>query len=148
MNPAEKTKLKKQYEELADSLLNQMLSDGRDAYVEGAYELLQEEALRRGLEINKAPRAEEKVSRQEVLLPVESQPQTDAYVQLMIINCDSDRVFIDSLFTARGIPYFFQNLSINPDKIFPVGLLVSDSRVEESIGLLKDFKPGASIALW
>ncbi len=148
MNSAEKIKLKKQYEVLADSLLNQMLAEGKNAYVEGAYELLQEEAVRRGLEINNQVCGEEKVNRQEAVLSVESRSPTDAYVQLMIVNCDSDQAFVESLFTASGIPYFFQNLSIRPHKTFPLGLFVEDSRVEEAIGFLKDFKPGASIALW
>ncbi len=60
INQDEKLKFKKQYEALADGQLIQMLADGRDAYVEGAYELLREEAQRRGLEIKNPGQPEEK----------------------------------------------------------------------------------------
>jgi len=47
MNPEEKNKFRKQYESFDDSQLIQMAADGKEAYVEGAYELLLEELQRR-----------------------------------------------------------------------------------------------------
>lgn len=78
------------------------------------------------------------------------EPQLDVntYVQLVIINHESDRAFIESLFNETDIPYFFQNLNIRRDIGLPLGLMVDQPRVEEAIELLKDFKSSVSITLW
>ena len=145
----EKLKFKKQYEVLADGQLIQMIADGSGAYVEGAYELLQEEAQRRGLEIKNPGQPEEKNDQPQVR-PSSGEPQLDVntYVQLAIINHESDRAFIESLFNETDIPYFFQNLNIRRDISLPVGLMVDQPRVEDAIELLKDFKSSVSITLW
>jgi len=149
MKPEEQLKFKKQYEILADSQLVQMLSDGKDAYVQGAYELLQEEAGRRGIKINDSSPIEEEIKQPEKSPSCAGQPEDNAFVQVMIINCESDQVFIESLLNGTDISYFFQNLGIPRRYIaFPVGLMVDEQRVEEAIELLKDFKPAASFRLW
>lgn len=148
INQDEKLKFKKQYEALADGQLIQMLADGSDAYVEGAYELLREEAQRRGLEIKNPGQPEEKNDQPEVRPSREPQLDVNTYVQLVIINHESDRAFIESLFNETDIPYFFQNLNIRRDIGLPLGLMVDQPKVEEAIELLKDFKSSVSITLW
>jgi hypothetical protein len=146
MTPEEKNKLKKQYESFTDGQISQMIFDGPQAYVEGAYELLQEEARRRGLEIGEPPAEEVKIFEEQP--GGQPQPDVNTYMQLAIINNQSDRSFIASLFDGTDIPYFFQNLHIRQDIDLPAGLMVDSLRVEESIELLKDFKPSSSILLW
>jgi len=41
-----------------------------------------------------------------------------------------------------------QSLNIRENIALPAGLMVEQSKVEEAIELLKDFKPGGSITLW
>jgi hypothetical protein len=152
MSPEEKLKFKKQYEELADYQIIQMLSDGREAYVEGAYELLREEARRRGLEIEEKQVAvdppEEPVEK--IPLQPSAEPEVDlnAYVQMVIVNHESDRKTIASILDKTDIAYFFQNLHIYPHVELPAGLMVDQPRVGEVMELLKHFKPASSILLW
>jgi hypothetical protein len=152
MNPEERSKFKKQYEELADYQITQMLADGREAYVEGAYELLQEEASRRGLEIGEKQSKEDYGKEPEAESPerpsVEPEVDLNAYVQMVIVNHEADRIYIQKLLERADIPYFFQNLNIRRDVDLPSGLMVDNPRVEEALDLLKDFKPINSIILW
>ena len=124
MNPEEKVKLKKQYEELADSQLIQMLSDGADAYVEGAYELLLAEANNRKLQLENHS-AEQDISTPEASFASEPEPEVNTYVQIVIVNHESDRAFLDSVLSQTDIPYYFQNLNIRRDLVLPVGLMVN-----------------------
>ncbi len=148
MNQEEKNKFRKQYESFDDSQLIQMAADGKEAYVEGAYELLREELQRRGIEVKDSVEAQVKEVNPEISLASEPQPELNAYVQLVIINLESDRAFIESLLISSGIPYFMQSLNIREHIALPAGLMVEQSKVEEAIELLKDFKPGGSITLW
>jgi hypothetical protein len=152
MNPEEKSAFKKQYEELADYQIIQMLADGREAYVEGAYELLQEEASRRGIEIEGKQGIEnpgEELSEASLARPsIEPEVDLNTYVQIIIVNHESDREFIQKVLEGSDIPYFFQNLNIRRDVDLPAGLMVENPRVEEALDLLKDFKPINSIILW
>ncbi len=145
MNPEETMKFKKQYEALADSQLIQMLVEGSDAYVEGAYELLQAEAGRRGIEIQATEIKDDQPQEQSFK---ESLSDVNDYVQLVIINHESDKALVEPLFNKTDITYFFQNLNIRGDIDLPVGLMVDQSKVEEAIALLKDFKFSGSIVLW
>jgi hypothetical protein len=148
MSPEEKIKFKKQYEELADHQITQMLADGREAYVEGAYELLQEEASRRGIKIEVLPSPEVKTPASQKEPAPEPGLDVNTYVQLMIINQEPDRAIVEELLKQADIPYFFQNLNIRPDKDLPIGLMVDGERGEDAIDLLKNFKPASSILLW
>lgn len=149
MNQEEKDKFRKQYESFADSQLLQMFADGREAYVEGAYELLCEELQRRGIEVKDSVEAQEKEVNPEAAAPSAELPlEINAYVQIIIINHESDRAFIESLLVSSGIPYFLQNLNIREHIALPVGLMVEQPKVEEAIELLKDFKSNGSIRLW
>ena len=148
MNPQEKNKFRKQYESCPDSQLIQMSADGPEAYVEGAYELLQDELQRRGIETKDSGPAQVKEINLEIPLASEPQPELNAYVQIVIINNEADREFIESLLVSSGIPYFLQNLSIREHTALPVGLMVEQPKVEEAIELLNDFKSNGSIRLW
>lgn len=152
MSPEEKSKFKKQYEELADYQITQMLADGREAYVEGVYELLQEEARRRGLETEEKETVENPEEKPVEKLP--SQPSVDpegdlnTYVQMVIVNHEADKKTIQSILEKTDIAYFFQNLHIYPNVELPVGLMVVEPRVGEAMELLKNFRPSNSIILW
>jgi hypothetical protein len=148
MNPEERLKLKKQYESFPDEQLLQMLAEGAGAYVKGAYELLQAEAQNRGLKIKDPGQPEEKIDREEAKPPVEPELDVNTYVQIAIINHDSDRAFIESIFSTTDIPYFLQNLNFRRAMGLPVALMVDQAFVEEAVELLKDFKPSGSILLW
>jgi len=148
VNPEDNLRLKKQYADLADGQIIEMLGEGREAYVQGAFELLQEEARNRGLEINKPPAQEKEIIKPQPLLEVEPEIDVNAYAQLVIVTGESDRAFIESLFGGTDISYFFQNLNIRRDNPLPVGFMVDSLRVEDAIELLKDFKPSSSILLW
>jgi hypothetical protein len=148
MNQEEKNKFKKQYQDLTDGQLSEMLSEGIEAYVEGVYELLQAEAERRGLELDSPAPLEAKNEEPESLAPSQQQLDVNTYVQLMIVNCEADRALIESIFNPTDIPYYFQNLNIRPEKSLPVGLMVDNIRVEDALELLRSFKPSESIILW
>jgi hypothetical protein len=152
MSLEEKLKFKKQYEELADHQITQMLAEDREAYVEGAYELLQEEAQRRGLEIEEKQAVKDFPEEPVEKIPLQplAEPEVDvnAYVQMAIVNDESDRRTIASVLDKTDIAYFFQNLHIYPQVELPVGLMVDQPRVGEVMELLKHFKPSASILLW
>jgi hypothetical protein len=152
MSPEEKDKLIKQYARLSDSQLKGMLADGKDAYVEGAFGLLQEEAGRRGLEIEEEQEEENYKEEPKEKLPSQpsAEPEVDlnAYVQMVIVNHESDRDAIRSILDKADIAYFFQNLHIYPNVELPVGLMVDEPRVREVMELLKNFKPSDSIILW
>ena len=147
MELEERMKLKEQYGSLPDFQLIQMLADGKDSYVEGAYELLQEEARSRGLVTEKPPAQTERMEEPPISHPAEPELDVNTYVQLAIINVESDRKIIDSRLAGTGIPYYFQNLHIRNQEL-PVGLMVEQPRYEDAIELLNDFKPANSIILW
>jgi len=148
MKPEDKLRLKQQYADLADGQIAGMLGEGREAYVEGAFELLQEEARNRRLEIDKPPAQEKEIIKLQPLPEIEPGVDVNTFAQLVIVTGESDRAFIESLFESRDISYFFQNLNIRRDNPLPVGFMVDSLRVEDAIELLKDFKPSSSILLW
>lgn len=148
MNSEDKLKLKKQYADLADGQIVGMLGEGKEAYVEGAFELLQEEARNRGLEMNNPPEQEKEIIKPQPLPELEPEIDVNTYSQLVIVTAESDRALIETLFKNTDISYFFQNLNIRRDNPLPVGFMVESLRVEDAIELLKDFKPSSSILLW
>jgi hypothetical protein len=148
VNPEDNLRLKKQYADLADAQIAEMLGEGKEAYVQGAFELLQEEARSRGLEINRPPAQEKEVIKPQLLPEFEPEIDVNTYVQLVIVTQESDRAFIESLFERTDISYFFQNLNIRRENSLPAGFMVDSPRVEDAIELLKDFKPSSSILLW
>ncbi len=152
MDQDQKLEFKRKYEKFADNQLIQMLAEGAGSFVEGAYELLRAEAERRGLPtasaVASAAPAEERKEQPKEEATIGPQPDVNTYVQLVIVNLDSDLGSIESIFSKTDIPYYFQNLNIRPDKSLPVGFMVDNGRVEDAIELLRRFQPAGSIILW
>jgi hypothetical protein len=148
MDQNERLRLKKQYEQYADAQILAMLGDGHDAFVEGAYSLLQEEAKSRSISL-------EQVREQETQQPEpreqgdtavdEIDPET--FVEILIINNDADRQSAASIMEGSNIPYHYLNISVS-NKELPVSLMVGQRRIEEAIALLRPLNFSASIALW
>lgn len=146
MEMREILELKKKYSALPDEEIIDMLREGKGGYVEGAYELLLSEAKERGI----GDRLEDNKETQEVQEnPALNSPQAEpeTFVQLMIINNETDFGFLKSVLGEAGIVYYSQDLSLRGANL-PVSLMVVESQVKKTIDLLKDFKPNGSIALW
>jgi hypothetical protein len=148
MDQNERMRLKKQYEQYADGQILAMLGDGPDAFVEGAYSLLQEEAKRRAISLEQA--GEQKAQKQEAQEqgePAIDQAQPETFVEILIINNDSDKQSAASLMEPTDIPYNFLNISVS-SKDLPVSLMVDQRRMDEAIALLRELNFAGSIALW
>lgn len=147
MEPSERQKLQNQYRSFTDAQILSMLADGPGAYVEGAYALLAEEGRRRGLEVGSAQPLETLPPQDARQGPEEFQNPA-AYVQIAIINSETDRKSTEAILESAGIDFNFAGLHMNPEVGLPAGLMVEEARVEDAIRVLKDFKPSASIILW
>lgn len=148
MDIQERRKLKEKYKEFSNEALLDMLLEGKQAYVEGAYELLLQEAKDRGLE-DKLEQMR-KVEKQTCGAPsnkVGEEAKTDTYVELVIIKSEQDYAFLKSVLEGTDIAYYFQSLSLR-GKDMPVALMIEESRVSETIELFKDFQSHESIILW
>lgn len=143
MEMREILELKKKYSALPDEEIIDMLLEGKDSYVEGAYELLLTEAKGRGIE-GKLQKTE---IAKEAFVPDEAGPEPETFVQIMIVNNEADLVFLKSILEREGILHFFQDLSLRGASL-PVSLMVAESQVDKVRGICKDFKPGGSIVLW
>ncbi|MFA5099772.1 MAG: hypothetical protein WC547_02670 [Candidatus Omnitrophota bacterium] len=147
MDPNECVRLKQQYEQYADAQILSMLEDGPDAFVAGAYALLEEEALRRGISL-----------KSEDPVPEHGAPQTqesswgepihpEAFVEIMVIDRDDDQRSVASRLESTDIPFHFMNISV-AGKEFPVALMVDQRRIEEAVGQLRQLPLEGSIVLW
>lgn len=146
MDMRERMELKKKYAALPDEEIINMLLEGKDSYVEEAYELLLSEARARGIEGKlKEETAQEEIPVEPVLEDVKEEPET--FAQVMIVNSESDLAFLKSLLEEERILYFFQDLSLKGANL-PVSLMLAESQVKKVMDLLRDFKPADSIALW
>ncbi|TBR18088.1 hypothetical protein EPO66_01690 [bacterium] len=141
--------LKEKYAKMSDEEIMAMLLEGKDEFVEGAYELLLHEAKSRGLE----DKLEEP---QDAVIPkAENTDNVDApgslvdepYVEMVIVNNEGELESLKTIMEDTDIPFYFQSLHMK-GKDLPVSLMVAISRTEEVIDLLKDFKPVGSIMLW
>ena len=146
MDIQQRSKLKEKYSLMQDEELISMAQEGSQSYAEGAYGLLLDEIKKRGIE----ERPEGVKS-----LPVEAEKsglandeaKVDTFVELTIIINQQDKDSLESVFGATDIPFYFQSLNIR-GKDWPVSLMVEQSRVEDAVELLKDFKPNGGIILW
>jgi hypothetical protein len=141
----ERIRLQKQYEQYADSQVLAMLQDGPDAFVEGAYVLLEAEARRRGLslqseDVETQARAEDVPQSPEV-----SQP--DTFVEIMVINLETDRDAAAAQLEAAGVAHHFLQMSVT-GKAMPLALMVDQRQIEAAIGKLQPVKFSGSIVLW
>lgn len=143
MEMRERLELKKKYAALPDDEIIDMLLEGKDSYVEGAYELLLTEAKERGIE-GKLQQTEDT---KEAYATDEAEPEPETFVQIMIVNNEADLAFLKSILERADMLHFFQDLSLIGASL-PVSLMVAESQVDKIKGLLKDFKPGGSIILW
>ena len=148
MESAEYQKLLKQYRALTDAQLRAMLHEGPDAYVDGAFALLKEEAHRRSLEVESVQPEQPRTEPQNVPQKPEIFQNVESYLQIAIVNSEQDRQNVESLLTPTGIKFEFVNLHMDSNMSLPVGLMVDESRLKAAINALKDFKPSASILLW
>jgi hypothetical protein len=148
MDQNERMRLMKQYEQYADAQVLSMLEDGPDAFVAGAYALLEEEAQRRGIALpSDAPEPGEETSPQPELLSADDVIQPEAFVEIMVINHDADQRSIASRLDSTDIPYHFMKISVT-GKDLPLALMVDQRRVEEAIGQLRQITYSGSIILW
>ena len=148
MDQNERLRLKKQYEQYADGQILAMLGDGPDAFVEGAYSLLQEEAKSRAISLEQV--REQEAQQQEAGHedePAIDETQPETFVEILIINNDSDKQSAASIMEKSNIPYHYLNISVS-NKELPVSLMVGQLRIEEAIALLRELNFAASIALW
>jgi hypothetical protein len=148
MDQNERLRLKKQYEQYADAQILAMLGDGPDAFVEGAYSLLQEEAKSRAISLEQVQ--EQEAQRQEAREqgdPAVDETDPETFVEILIINSDADRQSAASILEGSNIPYHYLNISVS-NKELPVSLMVGQMRIKEAIELLRPLNFSASIALW
>jgi hypothetical protein len=148
MDQNERMRLKKQYEQYADGQILAMLGDGPDAFVEGAYSLLQEEAKSRAISLEQ-PRQQDAGQQgsggKNDAAVDEMMPET--FVEILIVNSDPDKQAVASILEPTDIPYHFLNISVS-SKEMPVSLMVEQRRIEDAIALLRPLNFSASIALW
>jgi len=148
MDQNERIRLKKQYEQYADTQVLLMLEDGPGAFVAGAYVLLQEEALRRGISLQSRPQQPEPdTSEPPESLPADEITQSQAFVEIMVINHDGDQQLVVSRLEQTDIPYHFMKISVVA-RDYPVALMVDQLRIEEAIKQLRQLVLTASIVLW
>jgi hypothetical protein len=148
MDQNERMRLQKQYEHYADGQILAMLGDGADAFVEGAYGLLEDEARRRGLSLD--PRGQESVLKDPQLQGasahgIDTQPA--ALVEIIVINDDADKKTVAALLEQTDIPYNFLNISVR-GKELPVALMVDEERIDEAIKHMQQVPLSGSIVLW
>ncbi|MBI3991496.1 MAG: hypothetical protein HY350_05030 [Candidatus Omnitrophica bacterium] len=143
----ERAELKEKYRELSNEALLDMLIEGKQAYVEGAYELLLQEVKNRGLENKLEEILNIKIETTNKPLEDNEATKADTYVELIIINNEQDSALLESILDGTDVTYYFQTLSFR-QKDLPVALMVEESRVEEAIGLFKGFQSKESIILW
>ncbi len=130
--------LKEKYAKMSDEEITAMLLEGKDEFVEGAYELLLREAKSRGLE-DKAENTDK--------VDVSGSLVDEPYVEMAIVNNEGELESLKTIMEDTDIPFYFQSLHMK-GKDLPVSLMVAISRTEEVIDLFKDFKPAGSIMLW
>ena len=148
MDQNERVRLKKQYEQYEDSQVLAMLEDGPEAFVAGAYALLEEEAQRRGISLNsEVAKADQKPA----IIPTSSAAgdviQPEAFVEIMVINHDADQQSVESRLEATDIQYHFMKISV-AGKDLPLALMVDQQRIDEAIEQLKQLRFVGSILLW
>ena len=102
MEYQERLRLKKLYEQYSEEALLEMLSEGRQAYQEGVYELILEEAKKRGLE-EKIEEVEKNKIEKESLRPEENDLVTVHAGSLLEVQ------LLRSLLETEGIAVFLKD---------------------------------------
>lgn len=138
MDMQEILKLKEKYAQVSDEELKNMLSEGLDAYREGVYQLLQAEAMKRGIDDNPQQEAPE-IS--------EAEEKSERFFPIIVVVDHEDKVFLETTLNNNAIAYFFDSLSLKGHEL-PASLTVEESSVGKAVELLRDFKPKGGILLW
>lgn len=150
MDQNEKERLRKQYSRYADLQIESMLADSPEAFVEGAYELLLEEAGRRGIKLQEDPGMSEDgricAGKDQGRVADASDP-VEAFVQIMIVNSLSDKAAVESVLDSNKMRYYLQNISVG-GKDLPLALMVAQGSVAQSIEYLESLDLSRSISLW
>ncbi len=146
MDIQQRSKLKEKYSLVPDEELIDMAREGSQSYAEGAYGLLLDEIKKRGIEegmegIKSVPAEPEKSGL------TNDEAKVDTFAELAVIINQQEKDSLGSALGAAGIPFYFQSLNIR-GKDWPVALMVEQSRVEDAVELLKNFKPDGGIILW
>ncbi|HNQ50860.1 MAG TPA: hypothetical protein PLP56_00545 [Candidatus Omnitrophota bacterium] len=147
MDQNERAKLQKLYEEYADAQVLELLGDGPDAFVEGAYALLEEEARRRGIALNAAPEMEREDDGNPAAQVPGAEELPETFVEIMVIDTDEDREAAAKAMEAADIPYHFMKMSM-AGKDLPVALMTDQRRIEEAVAKLQPVDFTGSIVLW
>jgi hypothetical protein len=148
MEQNERMRLKKQYEQYADAQILSMLEDGPDAFVAGAYALLEEEATLRGISLKSEPvGVDQKVGSSPEPLAGDGATQPEAFVEIMVVNHETDQRSVVSRMDSTDIPYHFMRISVT-GKDLPVALMVDERRIDEAVGHLQQMSLEGSIVLW
>ena len=145
MDQNERERLKKQYAQYADSQIEDMLSDSPDAFVEGAYALLEAEAKARG--ISPADEQEPGSAAVEAVPAAGADSLPESFVQIIVINSLEDKQAAGACLDAAGIAYYSAKISVS-DKDLPVALEVDQRRMEDAIKELSRVNLSKSITLW
>lgn len=146
MDIQQRSKLKEKYSLVPDEELIDMAREGSQSYAEGAYGLLLDEIKKRGIE--ERPEGVRSVSVEtEKSGLTNDEAKVDTFAELAIIIDQQDKDTLESALGVTDIPFYFQSLNIR-GKDWPVALMVEQSRVEDAVELLKDFKPNGGIILW
>jgi len=146
MDMQQRSKLREKYSLVPDEELIDMAREGSQSYAEGAYGLLLDEIKKRGIGeglegIKSVPAEPEKSGL------TNDEAKVDTFVELTIIINQQDKDSLESALGGTDIPFYFQSLNIR-GKDWPVSLMIEQSRVEDAVELLKDFKPNGGIILW
>lgn len=146
MEMDEVLKLKQRYAGMPDEEIIEMLLLDKEEFRKEAYEILYAEADKRGLKELIEERRKSNKEPVDIQLN-EDEIKTEKYTRLIIVNDYDDKEFLENIFDKKDVPYVVENLSMK-DYDLPALFSVEESRVDESIGLLKNFKPKACLILW
>ena len=142
----ERLRLKEVYEKMPEQELLDMLSAGEADYEEGVFELLFEEARRRGLE--EKARAMIEGFEQEKQAGKEKKASHEKCKEFVLIfetfNA-GDMPFLRSLLDAHDIEYMVEGEDFNmirPLIAQPIVVKVNKEQLQEAEELLKDFEGG------
>ena len=142
----ERMRLEKLYEDMSEEQLSEMLSEGKDAYNDGVYEILKAVARSRGIEERIADAKPQNEVDTKACSACDAD-NVDTYVQILILIDKSDIGFVSSVLDKGNVRYVFQNINVKEGEL-PVALMVEKPRVDDAIQLLKEFKPHGGLILW
>lgn len=144
MEKEQKIQLRNKYKNAPDQELIDMVSEGEEGFVEGAYALLVEEIKQRGLEGKLREIEENKRKKIELEKARLRDIKKEGYVCIFRTPYQSEIVLIKSLLDANEIPYsidneHFASLRGAADGVINFGVMVAESFCEKAKNLLEEF---------